>query len=284
MKPPPFFLDTDTITHGITRLPSLPAVVMELLASLNDDNVDAATLANKIARDQALVARLLRIANSPFYGLQGRVNSVNDAVVVLGLRQVRMLAIAVSTAGSFKLPTIKGFNFRAFWLHAILTAVGTRLVAQKMHLPEENAFVAGLLHDIGRLAIAASFPKHKEAVLQYQKQMDCDIVEAEQTVLGTDHTYVGQILAQQWRFPAVLIEAIKGHHHPESSEQHSLNAAVHLGNAIAHALDLCEEPQERVSYLSEKCWIGLKLNQDELMRLFAEIENQFTSIREALAV
>lgn len=284
MSAPPFFLDKDTITHGIARLPSLPAVVMELLSSLHDENVDATTLANKIGRDQALVARLLRIANSPFYGLQGRINSVHDAVVVLGLRQVRMLAIAVSTAGNFNVPAIKGFDFRAFWLHAILTAVSTRLIAQKLHLPEENAFVAGLLHDIGRLAIAASFPKHKEAVLQYQKQMDCDIVKAEQTILGTDHTYVGQILAQQWRFPAVLIEAIKGHHHPESSEQHSLNAAVHLGNVISHALDLCDDPQESVSYLSEKCWIGLNLNQEALMRLFTEIENQFTSIREALAV
>lgn len=148
--------DAGKVLERIQKLPSLPSLVIEILASLNDEHVDVATLANKIARDQAIVARVLRVANSPFFGLSGQTGSIFEAVAVLvycftlGGKNLRGLVTAAAIINA--LPrTEKGFDWRAFWHHGIVTAVCAKVLARRAGLNPETAFTAGLLHDIGKL-------------------------------------------------------------------------------------------------------------------------------------
>ena len=282
MTQPNLQLSADLVAAKINSLPPLPAIVLELLSSIDDEDCNVDQITEKISHDQALVARLLRIANSPFYGLQSKVDSVQDAVVVLGLRQVRMLAIALSTASSLNLIKVPGFSFRAFWDHSLLAAIGARALAHQLKLPEENAFAAGLLHDVGRLALASCFPEHAAAVMRYLQQHDVDIPEAEFTILGTDHTQIGAMLAKRWGFPDTLCGAIADHHTPDHAERRSLTSLVHVADALSHALDLTDSSLERVPPMSETCWFGLGLNSEMLQETFKSIESRFQAIQSSL--
>ncbi len=275
-------LDADAAIRGIAGLPSLPATVLEILQCLNDDDIDTDTLAHKIAADQALVARMLRVANSPFYGLRGRVNSIQDAIVVLGLRSVRMLASAAAVAHALKRLSTPEFSYASFLRHSVATALGARLLAKRCRQHEEIAFLAGLLHDIGRLALASCFPAHFAAVRRYRDQTDCQLLDAERLVLGLDHARLGHLLAEHWGFPPALCEAI-GSHHGCEDEALTLGNLVQVADAIVHALDLAEDDTEMAPRIAPCCWSNVGLAWHDSQALFQEIERQFADLGDLLA-
>lgn len=277
-----FRLDADAIRRGIGALPSLPSIAVELLQSIDDENADTDSLASKISRDQALVARMLRVANSSFYGLQGRVGSIQDAIVVLGLRSVRTLATAAAVTGSLKVDSHSGFNLRDFWRHSIAVALCARALARRLRSNDETAFAAGLLHDIGRLALAACFPKHMAAVHGHQQQADCDPLYAERAVLGIDHAEAGSLLTTYWKFPVTLCQAIARHHEPQGAVANSLTGIVHLANAIAHALDLAGNANEAIPRLDAVVWATACLTMTDFHDVFVEVEEQFEGVCDSL--
>lgn len=278
-----YHLDAETIKRGIGSLPSLPTIVVELLQSIDDDDADTDLLAEKISRDQALVAKMLRVANSSFYGLQGRVGSIQDAIVVLGLRGVRTLATAAAITGCLKADSHGGFDFRAFWRHSIATALCARVLAKRLRANEENAFAAGLMHDIGRLALASCFPRHVAAVFAYRKASDCATLDAERAVLGIDHAQVGQLLTTHWKFPVGLSEAIARHHEPDGSTTRiSLAGILHLANVISHALDIAGDIDEAVPPIDPAAWAALASSAIDFRSVFEEVDAQFESACETL--
>lgn len=276
-------LDADTLIRQVDSLPALPAVVVELIESIDDENADADLLAGKISRDQALVARMLRVANSSFYGLQGKVTSIHDAVVVLGLRGVRTLATAAAVTGCFGSRGLAGsFDFRSFWAHSIGVALCARGVARRLRVSEDNAFTAGLLHDIGQLVLASRFPRHFDAMIDYRERTDCLLVDAEQAVLGIDHAQIGRALTERWRFSPLISEAIARHHHPEQAELRTLAHLIHISDAIVHALALSGEHRDIVPPLSAISWNAITLDRDDFLEIFAEVEAQFEDACELL--
>lgn len=268
-------LTLEEVARGIGKLPSLPAVVVELLQSLGNEDVDTAQLAQQIARDQALVAKMLRVANSSFYGLQGKVNSIGDAIVVLGLRGVRTLATAAAVTGAFGSGQHPGFDFRIFWRHSIAIALCARALARHMKMSEDNAFTAGLLHDIGRLVLASCYPRQLAAVLAFQHENDCLLLDAEHAVLGIDHAQIGQVLTERWKFPPLMCEVIARHHQPVGSDCPGLACVIHVADALAHALDLAGDESEMVPPLNSTCWQVAAVDDDALRAIFAEVEAQF---------
>lgn len=278
-----FGLDLDTVARGIGNLPSLPAVVVELLQSLDDADADTDLLARKISRDQALVAKMLRVANSSFYGLQGKVGSIQDAIVVLGLRGVRTLASAAAVAGVFGKTSASGYDFRVFWRHSIGVALCARALAPRMRANAENAFAAGLLHDIGRLVLASCFPAHFKAALDYRQRLDCPLLDAERALLGIDHAQVGRVLTERWKFPSLMSQAIAGHHAPDGQETRSLACVLHVADAMVHALDLAGDEDEMAPRLQAPCWHSAGFSWRDSQEIFAEVEAQFESACEILA-
>lgn len=271
----------DELLAALRDLPPLPSVVLELIASLGDEDFSAAQLATKISRDQALAARALRLANSSFYGRGRQVGSVAEAIAVLGLRTVRSIVTAAGLAGSFQRQA--GFDHDAFWRHSIASALCAQALAGALRRKDaELAFTVGLLHDIGRLVLASAFAPAYAEVEQWRREQDCPDGDAERAVLGIDHAEVGALIARQWNFAPAIVEAIGQHHAPPASAELSLTGIAHVADAIAHALGLAGDADEAVPTLLQPVWAACGLDDAACMRLFADVEAQFEAICETL--
>ena len=247
-------LPREKIAARLQQLPSLPQAVSELLSSFANDDVDVDHIARLIARDQALTARTLRVANSSFYGLQSKVSTIQEAVVVLGFRAVRSMVLAVGMNSAFNVELCRGFDLRGYQRHCAGVGIAAWNLAEISGQNRELSFTAGLLHDIGRLALAANYPVEYGEALAYQRRHDCFLVVAERDVLSIDHAEVGGILAATWHFPDNLFQAVVGHHEPATAEADSLANLIHVANATVHALGLEKTADEMVPPLDKTAW------------------------------
>jgi putative nucleotidyltransferase with HDIG domain len=270
----------------INALPVLPQAAMDALAALRDDRLDAEQCAEPIAHDPALTARLLRIANSAFYGVSGRVSCVSDAVHMLGRRTVGNAVTAATVIGQFRPVDVPGFAFAEFWRHAIGVAIAARALARQTQQDEDVAFTAGLLHDIGRLALATCFPHELAQALSYVAEADISFNEAEHERLGVDHADLGAMIATHWRLPDVVAQTIYSHHRPTAAADGGFALAhiVHLADAITHALDLSGAENEMVPELVESADIFVSMHPSKILKVFDEVETNVHRLCEALGV
>jgi putative nucleotidyltransferase with HDIG domain len=271
-------LTLDDVIHKLEDLPSLPVVVMELLNSIHQDDVDTVALAKKVAHDQALTAKTLRLANSPLHGLRARVTTIQQAITYLGFQTTRNLIIAAAMTRCFPEGACAGFDDQAFWRHSIATAVCAKAMARQIQFNQDYAFTAGLLHDIGRLVLVTSFPRHYEQAIAWRAAHDCQMIEAERAVLGLDHVEVGVALAQHWNFSDTMRLAIAGHHDPAAPGAGLLSALIHVADAVVHALDLVQVPDDIVPSVNPDAWSALKLNHKGFLQLFRETELQYQQV------
>jgi putative nucleotidyltransferase with HDIG domain len=262
------------VARNIGDLPALPAIVLELIRTFDDPGADIPTLARMISHDQALAARTLRAANSSFYGLEAKVKSISQAIMVLGFDTVRSL---VSAGAIINALPASGASPEPdqFWRHAMATALCARNIARRTRLNHEYAFLAGLLHDIGRLVLATRFPQHYAEAMAWRDVHDAWQLDAEQAVLGIDHQQVGLMLAEAWLFPPLIQRAIAFHHAPAVDDLGELASIVHVANAVVHALDLGGEPDAAVPPVSQAAWASLRLEGDMLRAVFSETEAQY---------
>lgn len=276
----------DDVLADIQLLPSLPAVVVELIATLDNEAADIAQLATGIAKDQALAARALRVANSPFYGVQQRVSSIHDAIVILGFRAVGSLVTAAALTDYFAPPPESGFDLARFWRHSIAAALCARSLAQHVGLNAEASFTAGLLHDIGVLVLLTTRPWRYAEVLLRRQQDDRELHHLEREILGFDHARVGEALAARWRFPPEIASAVASHHAPlprrADAGRVTLEDTVHVGNVLAHALDLSGDPDDLVPALDASAWARLALGASTLKVMFSAIEQEHAGYRALL--
>ncbi|MBX9872352.1 MAG: HDOD domain-containing protein [Burkholderiaceae bacterium] len=271
----------DELLAALRDLPPLPSVVLELVESLGHEELSATQYAAKISRDQALTAKLLRLANSSFYGRGRQVRSVAEAITVLGLRTVRGAVTAAGLAGSFR--RHPGFDQDTFWRHSLGSALCAQALATELGRDDADlAFTVGLLHDIGRLALASAFASAYGDVEQWRHEQDCPLSDAEYAVLGIDHAEVGGLIARQWNFAPAIVDAIRQHHVPPASAELTLTGIAHVADAIAHALGLAGDEDESVPALVLPVWTTCGLSDAACMRVFAQAEAQFETVCEAL--
>jgi len=268
--------------HQLQDLPSLPVVVMELLGSIDQENVDISVLARKVSLDQALTAKTLRLANSASSGLQVRVTTIQQAITYLGFQATRNLITAAAVTGCFPTGKCPGFDHHAFWRHAIATAACAKVLARRMRLNQDFAFTAGLLHDIGRLVLVTNYPERYSAVLARRQREDRQLLDVERELLGVDHVMAGALLAQHWQFSDTMHHAIAYHHEPEAPGAGFLATIVHVANAIVHALDLARDDDELVPPVSMVAWTALGLSQEAYLHVFRETEMQFEELSNIL--
>ncbi|MFS2004829.1 HDOD domain-containing protein [Duganella sp. CT11-25] len=271
-------LSYDDVVRNLDDLPSLPAVVMELLNSIDQDDIDISVLAKKVSHDQALTAKTLRLANSSLYGLQVKVTTIQQAITYLGFQTTRNLITAAAVTGCFAEGHCPGFDHKAFWRHSIATAACAKVLARQMRFNQDYAFTAGLLHDIGRLVLVSCFPNQYSETIAYRAQHDCYLLEAERTVLGVDHVDAGLALAEHWNFSDTMRLAIGGHHDPEAPGAGFLAAIIHVADAIVHALDLAQVQDDLVPPVSTVAWTALGLDEEIYLQLFRETELQYEEI------
>jgi putative nucleotidyltransferase with HDIG domain len=267
---------------AVRDLPALPAAVLELLDMLGRDDVETGALVAKISLDQALTAKTLRLANSSFYGVPRHVASVSEATAVLGLRTVRTVVTAAALTGSLKPPVCTGFDFMAFWRHAVSTAVCARLVAAELGGDTEAAFTAGLLHDIGQLVLASSFPERFAQVLAHCAVAGVELRDAEQALLGTNHASVGTMVAEHWRFPEQIVDAIGLHHTPPAGgSSGELARIVNVADALVRSLEQ-GDGGDAVPSACAAIWAGMGLPAYAWAKILTETRAQTQTICAAL--
>lgn len=272
-------LQEEELARRIARLPALPPLVTDLIASFQQEDLDVSTLARRIAADQGLAVRTLRIANSPFYGLAGRVLSIDDAIMILGFRTVRSLVLGAAMVGAFQQQPCQGFNSLRFWRHSVAVGICARTLAPTLRENPETAFTGGLLHDIGQLTLATCCPEEYRHLLDWHQEHGGLRLEAEQKVLGVDHTRAGELLARQWHLPDILVRQIACHHSPRADQGADL---IHLADILAHALELGCDPGALVPPLDPLAWQRLGLDEPRLLPLLARIEADFEETCHAL--
>lgn len=268
-------LELANVVRGVRDLPALPSIVLDLIASFGREDVDVTALAEKMSRDQALAAKTLRLANSSFYGLPSKVRTVKQAIVVLGFDSARALAVASSVIDTFGVSRCPQVDVGSFWRHSIATALCAKILARHARLDQDHAFIAGLLHDIGRLVLASSFPEQYAQVLACRDSEDSSLCSAELKVLGVEHQRAGQMLAEAWKFPPAIQRAIGLHHAPAGADLGDVPGIVHVANAMVHALDLGGGEHDAVPLLLDAAWDSLRMTPEQLQAVFRETEGQF---------
>lgn len=263
-------LNRAQVVARLGTLPPLPTAVSALLASFHNDDIDVGIIAHQIGRDQALTARVLRVANSSFYGLQSKVGTINEAVVILGFRAVRSIVLAVGVNGALHLERCTGFDTLAYLRHCVAVALTARALAGSTGYTPELAFTAGILHDIGELVLASNFSRQYADVFVYRKKHDCFLLDAEREILGMDHAEIGGLLAETWHFPETLREALTDHHAPGQTE-HSLADLIHVADAIARALGLANSSEEMVMPVDPAAWQRLGLDADKVSKALPQV-------------
>ncbi len=215
-------------------VPPLPEFVVRLLALLNKPETEPQDLEFYMQNDQVLVAKMLAMVNSPFYGLNRTVRTIKDAVMVLGFRGVRSLVLATSTAKFLQRDyTCYGHDTKGLWLHAACVAAASRGLAKMCKLGvevSEQLFVGGLLHDIGNVLLSS----YLTDALRDRGAVTGSTVQIERQLVGIDHTEAGALVAAKWNLSAEVQEVIKAHHDTEPGESARYSAVVRIADALAH--------------------------------------------------
>lgn len=265
-----------SIEKSVQDLPALPAIVTRVLRETESPTACAQSIERLIASDQALTSKVLRVVNSAYYGLSGQVSSLSQAIVILGLQQIRNLVLSVSAFSTMKPKTPRQHEIlRVFWLHSFGTAACTQLIAKTKRFnvqDTETAFVGGLLHDIGRLFLFSNFTQTYDQVIRYSEEKGMAVDVAEQKLLGLSHSDVGAQMATQWRLPKPLIEMIGAHEGPFTGEIAPMLYAIHVSDWITKDLYF-ESNEALVAPMDDqvRTWLGYS---DEEIEDLREVVNQ----------
>jgi HD-like signal output (HDOD) protein len=272
-----------TLVNGIPSLGSYAGVIAEIEAVLDHPNSTLADLGAVIEKDPDLTARLLKLGNSSFFGFPNRLETVAEAVSLIGIQQVQDLILASSVVEVFEGISAELVNMESFWKHSIACGIGARCLAIARQIPKaEKFFVGGLLHDLGRLVIFSRAPAEAVAVFQLYQSRRMLLREAEMTVLGFDHAQIGEALMRCWLYPANLVQAVANHHSPVAAGPYQLESSlVHLADYLAHAMQMGNSGEHLVPPLSLKAWERVALPIDTLDSVMRSIDDQIEVVQAA---
>ena len=220
----------------VTTIATLPEVTGKIVSIVEDPKSTAAQLHKIVAHDPALVTRILKVVNSAFYGLPGQIGSVERAIVLLGLNAVKNIAVAASLGQLFRgVKLCEGYTAKDLWTHCIAVAVTARELARQMKMPfADEAFLAGLIHDVGILVSLHVHPEKLKQVCEKVQKEGGDFCEAERVICGLDHQQLGAGLTEQWKFtrPCQLVAGY--HHNPQTLTDNTrvLVSLIHVADVV----------------------------------------------------
>jgi HD-like signal output (HDOD) protein len=243
--------DTRTLVEEsvrkVTTIATLPEVTAQIIKTVEDPKSTAGALHKIVAHDPALVTRILKVVNSSFYGLPGQIGSIERAIVLLGLNAVKNIAVAASLGQLFRGAKLcEGFTAKDLWAHCVAVGVTAREIAKQMKQPiADEAFLAGMIHDVGLLVELQLWPEKLKNVCETARAGQQPFCEVERAVFGVDHQQLGQGLAEMWKFPRTC-QLVAGYHHQPTTladKNRMLVTLVHIADTIccettAHGFNL----------------------------------------------
>jgi HD-like signal output (HDOD) protein len=229
-----------SVQRSLRELPALPDAVLRVVDETNRPDPSVQKIERYLASDQALAAKVLRVVNSAYYGLSGQVSSIGQAVMILGMQQVRNLVLSVGAISMFDVPGPQRHEtLRRFWLHSFSTALATQIIGEKKRMDRvsmETAFIAGLLHDIGRLFLFANFTRAYDQMISRAMLLDTPVEMVEWSLLGIGHAEIGQQMAEHWHLPDGLFSTIGSHEGPFKNGESNINLCVHVADTVSKHL------------------------------------------------
>ena len=263
-------------------LGSYGPVLVEIENALQSPQCNLSTIGDAIQKDPDLTARLLRLANSPFFGFANRLSTVAEAVSLLGIQQIQDMITASSVLEQFKGVPDNFVNKDSFWRHSLAVGICARLLAMEKRLPKpDKFFVAGLLHDVGRLVLLAQATEWAQKVFECYQGERTLLRDAEKKILGYDHQQIAAELLQSWSYPPALVQAVAFHHNPAQSTAKLEAAAVHIADHLVIAMGVGSSGEQFVPPLDDRAWNTLGLGADALAKITEAVDEQILAVEEA---
>lgn len=268
-------------------LPPLPAVVVQVMETVNKPGASASDLNRLISMDQALSAKVLRLVNSAHYGFPSKVTTITHAIVILGFSEITHLATTLGVAAQFKPTGPHYLDRREFWAHSVSTAVAAGVVARRRRQPAkvcEEVFVGGLLHDLGKLFLDQYFAEQFHIAIELATRREITLLHAEAMVLGIDHVLVGKRIATNWRFNETSAAMISLHHEPQLAHgafEHA--ASVHVADILSKRLKLGWPGDNIVPDLDPQVERWLAFTPEDWEAVEAEILQKFEKAKEIVS-
>jgi putative nucleotidyltransferase with HDIG domain len=251
---------------GEKQLPTLPVIFSEFTRLMEQPLASSKRVSELVMKDQAMVVKVLKLCNSALYSNRQEITNLTSAINFLGLSTLRNLILQISMVRMFKIDdkAIPEFRTVTFWEHSLATAYFTQFLANRLKLPHnENYYIAGLTHDIGKLAVYQFYPERFFAAVKNQIETGAVDIDAEQAVFGVNHADVGAFLAEKWKFKKEIVDAIRLHHSLASTSTSLCTAVVRIANFFAKAAGLCFPWETRaIDIVGDPAWSVLAAYQE----------------------
>lgn len=261
------------ILRKVTQLPPMPQTVMNARQIMSSDGSSFNELAEVLKTDQAIASKILKLSNSAYYGMRGKISSLQHASVVLGLNTLKEI-IVLAGSSSMLAATLEGYGLDAgdLWQHSLGTAFGAKLIAEKKAPGmAEDAFVAGLIHDCGKLVLDEPILERKDKFMSSMEAGGQSFLKAEKSILGFDHSEIAYALCKQWSVPENLNTAIRYHHIPAQSRGDKLTYIVHLADALAMMSGLGAGIDGMAYEMDDKAMADLNFTEDEIPEVMEQM-------------
>ena len=225
----------ESLLSRISEVPTLPTSVLRVMQMIEDPFCSSSDLAKVIQADPAMAAKVLKLANSSYYGFRQKISNIPQAVTLLGFATLKNTLLAAAVFDMFRMQNT-GFDLPALWKHSITTATAAKLLAKRARYPQaEKAFTAALLHDVGKIVLARFLPQGLAEIMDTVQAENMAMYDAERQVLGLSHPALGAWVLGRWGLPAPVVEAVEFHHHPTKAQtSFDLAAIIYLANILAH--------------------------------------------------
>lgn len=278
--------DLKAVVDRIEELPTLPQVAARIMRLIDDPATSAQDIHKVMSRDQALAGKMLKLVNSAFYSLPHKVSNLNQAIVLLGFNTIKSLALSVSVFGVFGKARGGGkFDRELFWRHAVGSACIYRVLARKAKaLDPETAFVAGLLHDIGKLVLDQYAAEELSRIIDEAARRKCAFVDAERALFGTDHGAIGAWLVERWGFPDVLAHWVRDHHAPGLEGKDPRFAISAFSDYLCKVKGIAASGSYDEAVLNKDAWACLTLEKADLPPIIQEVNQEIRLADDMLAV
>ena len=259
------------VVGQLQDLPTLPTIVTEVLRIYDDPNSTSKDFAQVFSRDQAMSLNILKLVNSSYYSLSRKITSVIHAINLLGYNEVRRLALSISVIKLFpgKI-SLSSFSHKEFWIHSLATGIASEVLATKIKLPRrEDAFICGLIHDVGKLILEQYWHERFEEILRIVSVRKIPFYVAEEKTFGYNHTYIGMKAVRKWSLPEIFYYGVRFHHNPGRTEDcaefvATIHAADHLvkrmklGNSGDSIVPQLKEPARSLFAFTDGEWRELE--------------------------
>jgi putative nucleotidyltransferase with HDIG domain len=277
----------DKILNSINNLPTLTTIYTQLSEAIDDEYASNQRISQLISSDQASSFKILKVANSPLFGIQRKIESINQALLFLGHAEVKNILSTLSI--------VKQFNTRGdshglrpvdLWAHSIGVGIISRNLALISGQKKvDNYFLAGVLHDIGKLIFLEFVPKEYMFAVEFAENENIPIKDAEKEILKIDHTQVGQLLAEKWKMPQYIQDVIQYHHSAQTPKGSShLLSTVHISNIMARIMRLGFSGDNLVPQPNMMVWDEVEIEKGDLISLQEKIVNDFKNAVHTLLV